>query len=60
MDTLQCFVSDHTDEWAHSLETALMAMTHETRYETVKNMKDTVITSYFGSNIQQIETTYRK
>ena len=30
MDTLRCFVSDRTDEWAHSLETALMAMTRET------------------------------
>ena len=60
VDTLQCFVSDRTDEWARSLETALMAMTRETRYEAVKNMKDTVITSYFGSNTQQIETTYRK
>ena len=60
MDTLQCFVSDCTDEWARSLETALIAMTHKTQYKAVKNIKDTVITSYFGSNTQQIETTYQK
>ena len=51
-NTLRSFVSDRTNEWAHSLETALMAMARETQYEGLQNMKGTVITSYFAPKTQ--------
>ena len=40
-NTLQCFISDCKDEWAHTLKNTLVMMTHETWYEAVQTMKPT-------------------
>lgn len=51
-NTLRCFISDRTDEWARTLENTLATMTLETRHEAIQTMKSTVITSYFSPKTQ--------